>query len=390
MEMESEQPAPPTLDAERQKQARQYARIRRRLMVVDLALGGIYVILWLALGWSVALRGWVDTISLAPAVALILYAIGFAVPYTLIDLPLSYYSGFALPHRFGQSNQSFWHWVGDQAKGLAISALLGIGLLQVIYWLLRAAPDLWWLYAAGVMLLFTVVLSSLAPVLILPLFYKFTPLEDDDLAQRLIGLAERAGTQVRGVFRFDMSTRTKSANAALMGLGNTRRIVLGDTLLDEFTADEVETVLAHELGHHIHKDVPLGIAFNTALTLLTFWAAGLALRWGVNTLGLAGIADPAGLPLLALVGGVLGLIAMPLGNAYSRWRERLADRYALESTRKPDAFADAMTRLANQNLADANPERWVVLLLYSHPPIRERVAAAQAFAAGGVGDPTPA
>jgi STE24 endopeptidase len=390
MEMESEQPAPPTLDAERQKQARQYARIRRRLMVVDLALGGIYVILWLALGWSVALRGWVDTISLAPAVALILYAIGFAVPYTLIDLPLSYYSGFALPHRFGQSNQSFWHWVGDQAKGLAISAPLGIGLLQVIYWLLRAAPDLWWLYAGGVMLLFTVVLSSLAPVLILPLFYKFTPLEDDDLAQRLIGLAERAGTQVRGVFRFDMSTRTKSANAALMGLGNTRRIVLGDTLLDEFTADEVETVLAHELGHHIHKDVPLGIAFNTALTLLTFWAAGLALRWGVNALGLAGIADPAGLPLLALVGGVLGLIAMPLGNAYSRWRERLADRYALESTRKPDAFADAMTRLANQNLADADPERWVVLLLYSHPPIRERVAAAQAFAAGGVGDPTPA
>ncbi|MEJ2150691.1 MAG: M48 family metalloprotease [Chloroflexota bacterium] len=149
-------------------------------------------------------------------------------------------------------------------------------------------------------------------------------------------------------------------------------------------------MLAHELGHHIHKDVPLGIAFNTALTLLTFWAAGLALRWGVNALGLAGIADPAGLPLLALVGGVLGLVAMPLGNAYSRWRERLADRYALESTRKPDAFADAMTRLANQNLADADPERWVVLLLYSHPPIRERVSAAQAFAAGGVGDPTPA
>jgi STE24 endopeptidase len=380
--MESEQPAPPTLDAERQKQARQYARIRRRLMVVDLALGGVYVILWLALGWSVGLRGWVETISHAPAIALTLYAIGFAVPYTLIDTPLSYYSGFVLPHRFGQSNQSFWHWVGDQAKGLAISAPLGLGLLQVIYWLLRAAPDLWWLYAAGVMLLFTVVLSSLAPVLILPLFYKFTPLEDDDLAQRLIELAERAGTHVRGVFRFDMSTRTKSANAALMGLGNTRRIVLGDTLLDEFSADEVETVLAHELGHQVHKDIPLGIAFNTALTLLTFWVAGLALRWGVNALGLAGIADPAGLPLLALVGGVLGLIAMPLGNAYSRWRERLADRYALESTRKPDAFADAMTRLANQNLAEADPERWVVLLLYSHPPIRERVAAAQAFGGG--------
>jgi STE24 endopeptidase len=255
-------------------------------------------------------------------------------------------------------------------------------LLQIVYWLLRAAPDLWWLYAGGVMLLLTVVFASLAPVLIMPLFFKFTPLEDDDLAQRLIALAERAGTQVRGVFRFDMSTRTKSANAALMGLGSTRRIALGDTLLDEFTADEIETVLAHELGHHVHRDIVLGIIINSALTLLTFWVAALALRWGVGVFGLAGIADPAGLPLLALVGGILGLIAMPLGNAYSRWRERMADRYALESTGKPDAFADAMTRLANQNLADADPERWVVILLYSHPPIRERVAAAEAFSAG--------
>jgi STE24 endopeptidase len=336
--------------------------------------------LWLVMGWSVALRSWVMTISSAPAIALALYTVGFAIPYMVINLPLSYTSGFALPHRFGQSNQSFWHWVGDQVKGLAISALLGMATLEIVYWLLRAAPQMWWLYAGGVMLLFTVVLSSLAPVLILPLFFKFTPLEDDDLSQRLIRLAERAGTRVRGVFRFDMSTRTKGANAALTGLGNTRRIVLGDTLLDEFTADEIETVLAHELGHHVHKDIPLGIVINSALTLLTFWVGALALRWGVNAFGLAGISDPAGLPLLALVGGLLSLIAMPLGNAYSRWRERLADRYALESTRKPTAFADAMTRLANQNLADADPARWVVILLYSHPPIRERLAAAEAFA----------
>jgi STE24 endopeptidase len=219
--------------------------------------------------------------------------------------------------------------------------------------------------------------------LILPLFYTFTPLEDEDLSDRLIALAGRAGTQVRGVFRFDMSTRTKSANAALMGLGSTRRIVLGDTLLDEFTSDEIETVLAHELGHHVHRDVTLGIAANSLLTLASFWTAHLVLRWSVGVFQLDGIADPAGMPILALVTAILGLIAMPLGNAYSRWRERMADRYALESTRKPQAFADAMTRLANQNLADADPERWVVLLLHSHPPIRERVAAAQEFAASG-------
>jgi STE24 endopeptidase len=229
------------------------------------------------------------------------------------------------------------------------------------------------------MLLFTVVIATLSPVLIMPLFFKFTPLEDQDLAARLIRLAERARTNVKGVFRFDMSTRTKSANAALTGMGATRRIVLGDTLLDEFTPDEIETVLAHELGHHVHNDMLLGVAINSVTTLAGFLVAHLGLRWGVEVFGLDSIADPAGMPLLALVGGAIGLIAMPAANAYSRWRERMADQYALEATSKGAAFASAMTRLANQNLADADPERWVVVLLYSHPPIRERVAMAEAW-----------
>jgi STE24 endopeptidase len=303
------------------------------------------------------------------------------LPYMLIGFPLSFYSGYILPHRYDQSNQTLRSWIGDQIKGLAINVSLGLLLLLVVYWLLRSAPDWWWLYAAGVMLIFSVILANLAPVLIAPLFYKFTPLDDEDLSERLTRLAEQAGTQIKGVFRMDMSTRTKSANAGLTGLGSTRRIVLGDTLLEEFSADEIETVLAHELGHHVHKDLLLGIVFGTILTLLSFWLGHLALCLGVEQFGLASVADPAGLPILSLAAGVLGLITMPINNAYSRWRERLADQYALETTRNPQAFADAMTRLANQNLADTDPERWVVLLLHSHPPIQERVAAAQAFAA---------
>jgi STE24 endopeptidase len=376
-----DQTPPPILDADRQEKAKKYARVRRRLVLVDLALGGLYLIAWLVSGLNLVLRDWVATFTGSWIVGLVVFSVVFALPYMLLDLPLSFYSGYILPHRYGQSNQTLRHWLGDQVKGLAVSAPLGLLLLLVVYWLLRAAPDWWWLYAGGVMLVFSVVLANLAPVLIAPLFYKFTPLDDEDLSQRLIRLAEQAGAQVQGVFRFDMSTRTKSANAALMGLGSTRRIVLGDTLLDEFDADEIETVLAHELGHHVHKDIALGIGFGTALTLVSFWVGHLALRLGVAQFGLAGVADPAGLPVLSLVAGVLGLIAMPLNNAYSRWRERMADRYALETTQKPQAFADAMTRIANQNLADADPERWVVILLHSHPPIQERVAAAQAFAA---------
>jgi STE24 endopeptidase len=165
----------------------------------------------------------------------------------------------------------------------------------------------------------------------------------------------------------------------IVGLGNTRRIILGDTLLDRFTADEIETVLAHELGHHVHKDMAKGILVQSALTLGGLWLANLALRWGVNAFGFEGVADVAAMPWLALVVGAFGLVTMPLSNAYSRWRERLADRYALETTGKPGAFASAMTRLADQNLADADPERWEEVLLHSHPAISRRVAMAREF-----------
>jgi STE24 endopeptidase len=368
------------LDEGRQQKAREYARLNRRLLLVDLALGGAYMALWLATGWNIALREWVDTITRSPALAVLIYALTFSAPYGVVELPLSYYGGFVLPHRYGQSTQTLRGWITDQIKGAAISVPLSILVLEIVYALLRAAPEWWWLYAAVVMLFFTVVLSVLAPVIIAPLFYKFTPLADEDLARRLLDLAVRAGTEVKGVFRIDMSRRTKSANAAVMGLGATRRIVLGDTLLDEFTPDEIETILAHELAHLVHRDVPLLVASNSLLTLASFGVAHLVLQWGARAFGLQGLADPAGMPVFALTLGAIGLIAMPLGNAFSRWRERMADRYALEMTRKPEAFASAMTRLANQNLGEADPERWVVILLYSHPPIIERVAAAQAFA----------
>jgi STE24 endopeptidase len=176
-----------------------------------------------------------------------------------------------------------------------------------------------------------------------------------------------------------MSRRTKAANAALTGLGNTRRILLGDTLLDEFTDDEIETVLAHELGHHVHKDTPAGIVIGTALTLIGFYISSLLLNRGAAYFGFDGPADIAALPVFLLAMGAYGLITMPLENATSRWRERRADEYALRVTRKPKAFASAMTRLANQNLADVDPEPWVEFLLYSHPALRKRIAMAEKF-----------
>ena len=368
-----------TLDPERQKQAREYARLRRRLWLVDTAISAVYALAWLFLGWSVALTGRLSAYTvnpwvLVPAFAAIYFGIAF-----LIDLPLSYYSEFVLPHRYDQSTQTLKDWGVDQLKGLGIAIPIGLILLEGVYAFLRAFPETWWLWTAGAMLVFQVLLVNLAPVLIAPIFNKYIPLGEEhaDLAERLIKLAESANTKVKGVFKFDLSRRTRAANAALTGIGNTRRIVLGDTLINEFTPDEIETVLAHELGHHVHNDLPLLIGFGTVVTLVGLYLASLAMNWVVAYFGFTSVADPAAMPALELLLGAYGLILMPLENAVSRWRERKADEYALQSTGKTEEFASAITRLANQNLGEVDPERWVVFLFYTHPPLGERIAMAK-------------
>src|SRR6185436_12037237 len=203
------------IDPERQKQAKEYARIRRRLWLVDTIFSAVYALLWLFLGWAGALRDWLMTSTQNQSLLVALFVAVFGGIYSIINLPLAYYSGFVLPHRFGQSNQSFKDWVIDQIKGLAVGAPIGLLLLELLYLALRVTGDLWWLWAAAGMLIFTVLLSNLAPILIMPLFNKYVPLGDEhkELAERLLALAKRANTKVRGVFKFDMSKRTKSANA---------------------------------------------------------------------------------------------------------------------------------------------------------------------------------
>jgi STE24 endopeptidase len=372
-----------TLDPERQKQAKQYARIKRRLWLVDTFLSAVYLLAWIFFGWSISLRGWIASFAADDWYLIAIFIIIFGGLFSLITLPLNYYSGFVLPHRFGQSNQSLKDWVIDRLKGLAIGVPLGLLMLELLYLALRLTGDLWWLWVAGGLLVFTVLLSNLAPILIMPLFNKYIPLGDEhkDLEDRLLALAKRANTKVKGVFKFDMSKRTKSANAALTGIGSTRRIVLGDTLINEFTADEIETVLAHELGHHVNRDIPLFIAFGTASTTLSLYLASVALNWAVGYFGFAGPADIAAFPALALIFSIYGLITQPLDNAVSRWRERKADEYALQSTGKNEAFASAFTRLANQNLGEIDPEKWVVFMFYSHPPLGERIENARNFSA---------
>lgn len=369
------------LDQERQSHARRYARIKRRLMALELVVGSLYLLLWVGLGWSVQVRAWLEGLSISLPWWTVLVALTacLSLPWYILTLPLSYYRGYLLPHRFELSNQTRRGWVGDQLRGLGLSILLGLPILIGLFATIRWLPESWWFWAAAGYSLITVVLAAVAPVLLMPIFFDLQPLgeEHQELRDRLIRLAEEAGTEIRGVYSFDMSRRTQAANAALAGLGRTRRILLGDTLLDSFEYDEIETILAHELAHHLHNDLPLSILIQSGLNFLYFYLVSIALAWSASVGWVRDLSDPAALPLLALLFGAFGLVTMPLSNAYSRWREFKADEYAISATGKPRAFADAMRRLANQNLAEVDPERWVVLLLYSHPPIRSRIRHAE-------------
>lgn len=376
---------PGDIDRERQKEAKAFARLRHRLLLVEMGLAGAFAVVVLGSGLAYRLRDWVAAITTQRQLLVGSYALILFFAYGALTAPVEYYGGFRLPHRYGLSTQTLRAWLVDQVKSALLGLAVGLVVVEVIYHLLGEVPELWWLVAGLFLLGLSVLLTGLAPLIVVPLFYRLTPLADEELVGRLTRLAERAHTRVRGVFTIDLSSKSKAANAMLMGLGRSRRIVLGDTLYGDYSPDEIEVILAHELGHQVRHDIWWGLGFESVVTLVGLYAAHLALGWGVDAMGLAGLDDVAGLPLLVLVLGVVGLAMMPLGNAFSRWREGMADEYALRLTGKPEAFVSLMVRLANQNLADVEPERWVELVLHSHPAIGRRIRRGQSFGTGGTG-----
>jgi STE24 endopeptidase len=362
-------------------ESQRYNRIRRWLGITDFVVGLALLVILLATGWNgtlrdLALRATFQNYTLAVAMyVLILMALA-----KLLGLGLDYY-GFRLEHRFHLSNQRFRSWVWDETKGFLVGLLFAVVIVELLYFMLREFPQHWWLLTWAVFLGLFVLLAQLAPVILFPIFYKFEPLQDDELKQRLVRLGERAGTRVRGVYKWNLSEKSKKANAALTGLGNTRRIILADTLLDNYSSDEIEAVLAHELGHHVHKHILKGIVVQAAMTLLGFWAANWALHYAVDRLHMFDeLSDFANLPLLGLVATVISFLALPALNAYSRFNERQADRYAFESIASVEPFISSMNKLAEQNLAERTPSRFVEWFFHSHPAISRRLQAAQAWA----------
>jgi len=292
-----------------------------------------------------------------------------------VTLPLSWFSGYLVEHRFALSNQSLLEWAWERLKGLALGGPIAAGVFCILYFCLGRFGSLWWLPVGIVLTLISVVLVRIAPVLIMPLFYRFTPIVDGTLRERIVRLCESAGVRVEGVFSFNLSKNTRKANAAFTGIGRSRRIILGDTLVSNFSEEEIETVFAHELGHYRFGHIRTGLLTGTVSTFAGLYLAARLYAWSAAALHFSSVTDIAALPLLAIWLTLFGLLTSPLGNMISRHHERQADAYAVRTTGNREAFASALRKLSEMNLADPAPHPLVEFMFYSHPPIAKRIRA---------------
>jgi STE24 endopeptidase len=362
--------------------ASRYQRLQRRCAWLSLVvqLGAIAALVPGGLG-----RGLRDVATLltnataSSPTTVAVFSVLLLLSLDLLNWPLRFYRTFVIERRYGLSAVTLRVWTVDHLKSLGLTTAVGVGAAEVVYFTLTRWPRGWWLASSVMFIIAVIVLARITPVLLLPMFYRFKPLDRATLRARLESLSARAGVAVLGVYEWGLGEKTQRANAALVGTGRSRRILLSDTLLAQYTEDEIEVILAHELGHHAHRDIRNGLLLEALLIVASFALAALALELLWFRLGLSGIADVAGLPLLLMTGGAVSLIATPALNALSRRNEHRADRFALKLTERPDAFVSAMRRLAAQNLAEARPSTTTLWLFHTHPPFEQRIQAARAF-----------
>lgn len=363
-------------DPARQQKAREYSKLQRRGFFIELSIGGILLLVLLFTPASTTLASFL--VFPFPWSAT-LYLLILAAVYGVITAPLGHYYNFVLPRRYGLSKQGLASWLWDKVKASGLQLCLGLCLVTVGYWLIGNIPGLWWLAVALIISLVSLILTWLTPTFLIPLFFKLKPLEEGGLKQKLVDLARRAGFDINECLTMDLSSKATTANAMLSGWGRSRRIIFSDTLLEGYSWDEIGVTLAHELGHRLHNDIPKLIGIQAAAFLLVFYLTNLALRGGVAVFSLQGVSDISGLPWLILVLAILILVLQPALNWYNRHIETAADETALVLSDNPQAFVSLMTKLTDQNLNEAEPNKWVKLLFYDHPTYNERIQLAHNY-----------
>ena len=366
------------LDPDRQRQAAEYARKRRRFGVINFIVSITLFSLLVLTGIS---RTLADVLPAAPALAAALYLALLMLVYDFMTLPLSWQTGLNLPRHYGLSRQTLSGWLADHFKSLAMGIGFGATAIAVVYLLLERSPDLWWLSAWALLMAVSLALTVLAPVFLVPLFFKVHPLDAGELKDRLTAIATRAKVKIGGIYVIEFSEKTSLANAGVMGLGRTKRIVLSDTLIESYSPEEIEVVMAHELAHQHHGDVWRLYGFQAAVFLVSFWLASWLFATLAHMQDYVNLTDPAALPLLLLSLTIAGVPGLPLLSWWSRRLEAAADRYALELTGKPDVFISAMTKLTDQNLGEARPSNFFDRIGQDHPNYIDRVKMAEKFTA---------
>ncbi len=360
--------------------SKEYQGIRNRLVLAGLIL--TFVLFFLL--FSFDLSRWFFELSgsgHSRYFRLLLYFLALSAYFFICGIPLRIYSGFVLEHRYQLSNQNFQGWLLDEVKKELISFLFSAVLVTGLYWMIWRFPSGWWIGTWVGYTLVSIILGKLFPVLVVPLFYRYKPIAEGPLKQRILALASRFGMNVENIYSLNLSKTTKKANAMFCGLGKTKRVVLADTLLDRFTDDEIEVVTAHELGHFVNRDIWRHLGFGMLTSAVIFWLSFRTVLYLEPSFGLNGAEDIQAMPILFFIFFLASLFLTPLSHAYSRWRERLADLFALKTLSSKGAFISTMEKLSETNLADPNPHPLIEFLLYDHPSIQKRISMARDFTA---------
>lgn len=376
-----------------QERARERARRGRLLFLISFLYEGVLLVGFFAVGGSRWLARLVARFGARwiLALAAVLGIIGLAG--TVLTFPLDYYSGFIFEHQYGLSNQTTLQWLRDYLVNGAVGLVIGLPLGILSYAILRRAPHTWWLWLTAISIPVSVLLMLIAPVFISPLFNKFTPLQDKVLREEILTLAHQQGIRANDVYQVDASRQSNAVNAYVNGFGPTQRIVLYDTLLKNFSHEEIEFIMAHEMGHYVLGHIRQGILFSILGTFIASFAlyrgSGWILQRYGDRLGYQSLGNPASYPLLIALGMVVSLFALPIGNAFSRHLEWQADRFAVQVYPHPDAGIAAFRKLAVINVAEENPPKWAEVLFGSHPTLAERIHALEQVEHGKPFPPIP-
>jgi len=362
---------------EEYQRRKKYNRTKIWLSLVNFGISLVFLLVLILTPLSRLFAEWAIDLWANPYGSLLLFVLFVGVAESVIGFPLSLYSGYIMEHQYDLSDQSLGSYFWEKLKGLLVGAVIGIPVLLLFYYFLRTYGNGWWLPTAILMFILTILLSRIAPKVIMPLFYKFEPIDREELRDRISSMARDMGLSVEGIFKFNLSKETKKANAAFTGIGKAKRVILGDTLLENFSDDEIMSVLAHELGHFKEKHIWKLSAVGTVFTILGLFLVSRLYAYVIDVSAFESITSLAALPIITLFLIIFNFIVGPVQNALSRHFERQADDYSIKLFRQPEITIRSLEKLAEQNLADPDPHPVVEFLFYSHPSIPHRVERIQ-------------